>query len=269
MEDIKFEKFEEQIFLNTVLIENLTDKEAGTGFLISKPKEKGLHEILLFSNKHVFWGKKDKDVVGIKKKLKLTFHKKEKDNTYKLGQVHSFIIDIDRNAKEYYFEHSNFNIDVACLNVSNLNNGDIKLNGPFLQLDSFINFKRNEIYAGMKVLFIGYPSLFYDKKNFLPVMRSGTIASIPSVDFNGEPSILLDAQVFPGSSGSPVFIFINNKYKLLGIISSSIQKGLDFVEIEVGKKEAIKKEKKNIPIQWIGLGLLFNSETIKEVYDFA
>jgi len=34
--EIKFDKFEEQIFLNTVLIENLTDAEFGTGFLIQK-----------------------------------------------------------------------------------------------------------------------------------------------------------------------------------------------------------------------------------------
>ncbi|MBU0999144.1 hypothetical protein KKG24_02440, partial [Patescibacteria group bacterium] len=120
--EIKFDKFEEQVFLNTVLIENLTDKESGTGFVISKPIEEGKQKLLLFSNKHVFWGKKDKDTEGAKKTLRLTFHKKKEDETYELGQVHSFNVEIDRKlgSKKYYFEHPNKNIDVGCINISNL-----------------------------------------------------------------------------------------------------------------------------------------------------
>lgn len=267
--EIKFDKFEEQVFLNTVLIENLTDKESGTGFIITKPAGEGRQKLLLFSNKHVFWGKKDKDTENSKKILRLTFHKNKDDNTHKLGQVHSFDIEIDRKlgSKKYYFEHLNKNIDIGCINISNLNNQGIKLNIPALDVNEFISFDRSELFAGMKILFVGYPSGFYDKKNFLPVMRSGTIASIPAIDFNGEPSILLDAQVFPGSSGSPVFSLVKGKYQLLGIISSGVRKGLDFIEIENSSQENIKKT--SLPVEWLGLGLLFVNETIKEVYNLV
>lgn len=267
--DIKFDKFEEQIFLNTVLIENLTDKEAGTGFVISKPVEPGKQRLLLFSNKHVFWGKKDKETKNIKKTLRFTFHKRKNDDTYELGQVHSFIVEIDRTPGNGYYDHPNSGVDVGCINISHLNNQGIKLNIPVIDINECCSFQREELYAGMKILFIGYPSAFYDKKNFLPVMRSGTIASIPAVDFNGESSILLDAQVFPGSSGSPVFADVNGRYQLLGIISSGIRKGLDFVEIQNSTLSEEKDKKTSLPVEWLGLGLLFTSETLKEVYNLV
>lgn len=268
--EIKFDKFEEQIFLNTVLVENITDNESGTGFVITKPIQvdgKDRYKILLFSNKHVFWGKKDKDAVGVSKKIRLTFHKKEADGNYKLGQTHSFEGIINRKSEDGYFDHPNPAVDVACANISNLTEGKVRLNLPALSIKDFLGFERSELIAGMKILFIGYPSGFYDKKNFLPVMRSGTIASIPAVDFNGEPRILLDAQVFPGSSGSPVFASLNGRYKLLGIISDAIFRGLNFFEID--KTTERETEKVKIPTEFMGLGLLFTSETIKEVFDLA
>mgnify|MGYP003291781313 CR=1 FL=1 len=57
---------------------------------------------------------------------------------------------------------------------------------------------------GNKIVVEG--SYRYDKKNNLPLVRTGTIASHPRKDFNGLPQFVIDAQVFPGSSGSPVFI---------------------------------------------------------------
>ncbi len=264
--EIRFDKFEEQVFLNTVLIENLTDGEFGTGFLVLKPSVEGKQKILLFSNKHVFWGKKDKDNPEAKKSLRITLHKRNEDDTYTLGNIQTFPGELGRKMPGYY-EHPNTAVDIACINISDLANKGVKLNINGLDIEQFTAFKREKLYAGMNVVFVGYPSGFYDKKNFLPVMRSGTIASIPMVDFNGEPKVLLDAQIFPGSSGSPVFASIEGKYNLLGIVSDGIHKNLDFVEIEKATEPI--KEKVNIPREWIGLGMLFTSEMIKEVYDMA
>ena len=65
---------------------------------------------------------------------------------------------------------------------------------------------KNEIDAVEDIVFIGYPNDVYDKKNFLPVVRKGITATPISVDFEGMPAFLIDASVFGGSSGSPVFI---------------------------------------------------------------
>lgn len=265
---MEFSRFEEQVFLTTVLIQNLTDREFGTGFLMTKPVPQDITKtkFLLFSNKHVFWGKKDKDNPNAKKQISITLHQKEIDGSYKLGTIHTFIIDIDRTQPGYY-DHPNKDIDVACANISSVGNQNLPLHIKALDFEHFFDFDRSTLTAGTQILFIGYPTGFYDKKHSLPVMRVGFIASIPSIDFNGSRQILVDAQVFPGSSGSPVFVPVVGKYKLLGIISDGVHKSLDFVEVK--KTTEGNKEKISIPREWIGLGLLFTNETIKEVYDLV
>lgn len=56
------------------------------------------------------------------------------------------------------------------------------------------------------VTFVGYPSGIFDTKNLLPIVRRGTTATPIMVDYRGTPAFLVDASVFPGSSGSPVFL---------------------------------------------------------------
>jgi len=81
------------------------------------------------------------------------------------------------------------------------------------------------------VTLIGYPHGFYDKKNSLPIWKTGSVASEPEVDFDGKPLFLVDVSAFPGISGSPVFGISYGTYetkegtavgaarKLLGIFS--------------------------------------------------
>ena len=56
------------------------------------------------------------------------------------------------------------------------------------------------------VVFVGYPSGIYDSVSLLPIARRGTTATPVAVDYRGLPAFLIDASVFPGSSGSPVFL---------------------------------------------------------------
>jgi S1-C subfamily serine protease len=51
---------------------------------------------------------------------------------------------------------------------------------------------------------IGYPLGFYDEANNLPVHRRASSASSYGVEFNGKPYFLVDANLHPGTSGSPV-----------------------------------------------------------------
>ena len=55
------------------------------------------------------------------------------------------------------------------------------------------------------VSLVGYPYGFYDKKNSLPIWKTGSVASEPNIDFEGKPLFLVDISAFPGMSGSPVF----------------------------------------------------------------
>ena len=193
-------------------------------------------------------------------------HKKEVSGNYTLGTTHTFNFKLDRS-KSAYYEHPDKDVDVACVNISDAANLGIPLHYKAIDVDNFFNFTRKDVSGSERIIFVGYPTGLYDEKNFLPILRTGVVASIPSVDFNGKPQILIDAQVFPGSSGSPVFVPVNGHYKLLGIISQAFFKGLDYIEIENVNTD--EKGTLKIPTQFIGLGLLYTSETIKAVYDLV
>jgi hypothetical protein len=53
---------------------------------------------------------------------------------------------------------------------------------------------------------IGYPNGLWDAINNMPIIRKGTTATDPKLDYNGKKELLIDAACFPGSSGSPVLI---------------------------------------------------------------
>lgn len=65
------------------------------------------------------------------------------------------------------------------------------------------------------ITLIGYPYGYYDKKNWLPVWKTGSIASEPDVDFEGKPLFLVDISAFPGMSGSPAFAIAYGAYETI------------------------------------------------------
>jgi hypothetical protein len=94
--------------------------------------------------------------------------------------------------------------------------------------------KRGDFAAIEDITFIGYPSGLYDEKNKIPIIRQGITATPIWNDFKGEEEFLIDAGVFPGSSGSPVFIYnrgtyptndgivVGSRLLFVGIISQTI-----------------------------------------------
>lgn len=60
-----------------------------------------------------------------------------------------------------------------------------------------------------EVLMIGYPNGMWDEAHNMPLVRRGITASPVYLDYNGLPIFLIDAACYPGSSGSPVFIYRN------------------------------------------------------------
>lgn len=63
------------------------------------------------------------------------------------------------------------------------------------------------------VTFVGYPASLYDSVNLTPIVRRGTTATPVQLDYCGAPQFLIDASIFPGSSGSPVFLINENGYR--------------------------------------------------------
>lgn len=57
---------------------------------------------------------------------------------------------------------------------------------------------------GEDVFIMGYPRGFFDPQHNLPVFRDAMIASVYDIPFRGDPCFLTDANLHPGTSGSPV-----------------------------------------------------------------
>lgn len=74
------------------------------------------------------------------------------------------------------------------------------------------NKKLEELSALEDIVMIGYPNGLWDQKNNLPLFRKGVTASHPAIDFNNKNIGVVDMACFPGSSGSPIFIFNENGY---------------------------------------------------------
>jgi S1-C subfamily serine protease len=72
-----------------------------------------------------------------------------------------------------------------------------------LSADNFLP-ERMVLSLGDSVLVLGYPMSFYDTTHNLPIAKTGTLASPFGVPFEGRPYFLIDANLQPGTSGSPV-----------------------------------------------------------------
>ncbi|WP_458746460.1 serine protease family protein [Candidatus Nitrosocosmicus sp. T] len=62
------------------------------------------------------------------------------------------------------------------------------------------------------IMMIGYPNGLWDSENNLPIVRRGITATSISTDYNGKKGFLIDSAVYPGSSGSPIFMFNEGSY---------------------------------------------------------
>lgn len=105
--------------------------------------------------------------------------------------------------------HHDVSVDACIIDVLDLLTDKIKTNTQFLQ---WYNVGKDHLPGSNNIfvevaddaVVIGYPHGFYDQTNLYPIVKSGIIASKWGAYFNGLPYFLIDAKLFPGSSGSIV-----------------------------------------------------------------
>ena len=227
----------------------------GTGFFhridYTEPDGPITQSLLLISNKHVFYEPQNR-IASVtepstkpSKEIMISVNKRQKDGSPIFGDPKRVFFELHDNPR--YVEHPDPSIDIACLNVSALINGSI----PDLlyvrhTADNFlrpINYQK--VMPGTDVLFVGYPGDRYDVRNNLPLVRKGSLASIPSMDFDGNKELVIDAGAFPGSSGSPVFVSFDGKYVLLGILTETLKTHgheQDYLDLGIVLKQELVKE---------------------------
>jgi len=114
-----------------------------------------------------------------------------------------------------------------------------------------------QLAAVEEITFIGYPSGLYDQRNVTPLVRRGITATPPWNDFQGQRAFLIDAGVFPGSSGSPVFILNQGAYATREGIS--LGNRLLFMGV---LSEAIVRQEKDVPQVFLGLGKVIKATVV-------
>ena len=251
-----FSIFEYQMFFSTVRITipnaDVKSSSIGTGFLINVPvRQEGKIAHFLVSNKHVF-GDPRRTII-------LNFHRKKAGvDEPDLGQGTPVVI---QDFSKLYYGHPDPNIDLACINVSAFVGYDKGIYSKHLHGDFTEHIDLNKLLPGSEVSFVGYPDNRFDTAHNLPILRKGYLATLPTVDFNGLKQVLIDAQVFPGSSGSPVFIILDGKYRLLGVVTQTMVKNAELQTIPADYSLGVE--------QTIGLGIVLKTELVLQLLQVA
>lgn len=115
----------------------------------------------------------------------------------------------------------------------------------------------SELSAIEEITFIGYPSGMYDSHNVSPLMRRGITATPVWNDFMGKKEFLVDAGVYPGSSGSPVFILNQGSYST----SKGLHVGSRILFLGVMSQSVLRTEA-DLPAVYLGIGKVIKAEGV-------
>lgn len=203
----------DQLFYITARIECLTkdqNKSVGTGFFFEfKSRDGSKVAPCLITNKHVL-----QDAVSGNAALHLKDEDKNQTVPVRLYfELKNLVV----------INHQDINVDLCAIMVGPWFNQIEKETGKkvFFRLLDFSHIlsdqKLSSLYGLEEVTMVGYPTGLWDEKNNYPLLRAGTTASHPCVDFDGKPMGCVDIAAFPGSSGSPILLnSISGSYRERG-----------------------------------------------------
>ena len=267
---MKVESLAEQLLFTTVRIEvqGPHGTGAGTGFVFATQVAGHQGDALfLVTNKHVIDGFE---------RASFFFTLADEQRQPLIGK--RFDVRMD-NLPQHWHGHPNASVDIAVTPLAPIIDA-INAAGQrvFYRIVSSENIpiaqQMEDLDAIEEIRFIGYPNGIYDQRNLLPVTRRGITATPLQVDLNGEPKFLIDASVFGGSNGSPVFIVnqggythrgglvVDSRLFFVGVVSSVAyveQEGqIAFKEIPTAQPPVA------VTRQMLDLGVVFKANTVVE-----
>lgn len=192
-----------------------TDIGLGTGFFFEDFETAG-RPAFLVTNKHV-----REDTAC----LRARFHTGEVLDRFNFCPQGEEWVDLPDSTTAWR-EHPNPDIDLMVLPVEDLKTAATgRLEALFFSPIRGVLIPKltdePRLSAIQEITMVGYPAGQWDAHNNLPILRRGTTASHPAIDFDGKPDILLDIAAFPGSSGSPVLILREGQQEtFLGVLHS-------------------------------------------------
>lgn len=263
----------EQLYFTTVRIDTIAvdgSGGSGTGFIFYHEKDEKTYSFIV-TNKHVVMGMTSGALTFLKRNGALP----------KLGDGNR--VDID-DWSQAWFGHPDSSIDIAIYPLAPLEeyiNRDHNIDLFYRAVSSDLiptSEQAAELDALETVTFVGYPNGVWDSKNLLPVVRRGTTASPMEVDFEGTPRFLIDASVFGGSSGSPVFVLnqgswptksggivTGSRFYFVGVIAAV------YFRTQLNQVISVPIPTKVQPMstqqEMIDLGIVFKARTVVETID--
>lgn len=246
----------------TVLIETWNEQGSGvgTGFAFKYSN----NQIFLVTNKHVLENSHETNLI---------FVKKAPTGEPLVGEFVEIVID-NNDFGNLWFSHKNTDICVARFQdiekMIRFRSTDEPYVWPIpIELVPEQSDWAKDVVIGDEVLFFGYPDGIYDSYNIRPLVRRGILSTALELDFDDDTCVLIDAAVFPGSSGSPVFSVLGggrlsgNPVVFIGVVSHAWYSGRDR-----------RPANKPIPNSWnknegnsLNLGTVIKAHNIVETID--
>lgn len=259
------ETIADQLFFTTVFIESFTatSRSTGTGFIINYPVENDRVCPVLVTNKHVISGANE--VAFTMPRLA------ENGQPANLGTRMSITGFSDRD----WTGHPDAGVDIGVMLFGRVleamqNNGAPAFYRAFEPGMLVSQEVANSLDAIEHVTMIGYPNGLFDQSSMLPIARRGQTATPIFNDYNNLPAFLIDASVFPGSSGSPVVLYdrgtyttrdgtthVGTRMALLGIVAAVHTRQVNGLVQMVSSGIATFED-------MIDLGIVFKSSAIQE-----
>lgn len=233
---------------NTIRIESATENgiSTGTGFFFEFDFNDGKKIPVIVTNKHVIKGGK----IGT-----LHFSTVNENNEFIAGKKYTVNV---LNFEKQWIMHPDDNVDLCIFPIAPIieeaDKKHIRVAMALLQKNNIITEEQvKEISVIEDITVVGYPDGIWDSYNNLPIVRKGITATPILYDFEQKKEFLIDASIYGGSSGSPVFIFNQGSYNIgnalvagsrllfVGIIYAVAQHTvtgeLGFIDIPVSTKQ--------------------------------
>ncbi|HEU4760551.1 MAG TPA: serine protease [Dehalococcoidia bacterium] len=163
--------------------------------------------------------------------------------------------------------HADADVDVAATDVTAelfaAADGGATLAYAAVGEENFPGTDKLDVSVASDIIVVGYPKGYYDKVNKFPIVKAGIIASRWKAHFQGKPAFLIDAKLFPGSSGSivvskptdyvieggQIFMSQSKNFCFLGIFSGEPYE-LATTPVETDDGLVYKKERFDLGLAW-------------------
>ena len=252
----------------------------GTGFLLFAGIGFSKGRVFLVTNKHIL------PPEGRQQDIKVRVAVRNPDGSARVDEVSVPIVGPDGKYLASVRVHPDPETDVAAVNIAFAAFRakfqlliDAMLSRQYLDPSALMTsdkIRSSGVGMGSPVYIVGFPDALFDPRNISPVLRAGTIATDPLEGFNFNQELrrtiafpehvngfLVDANIYPGSSGSLVLLApdcaarnggqeaknANSRPAILGIVAGSIP-------ILDSSLHSYSR---------IGLGIVYSADAIREV----